>query len=225
MITFGQEKIETYCGLTCSTCEYRQDKACGGCIATEGKPFHGKCEVAECAKSKGRRFCGECPDFPCDILKRYSFDATHGDKGARIEHCKAIKAELVAEARQGLNPIAFCGLSCNHCFLGQWCGGCRSEYNGCSYATLFEDGVCPNVRCAKEHQLEGCYQCQDLSACTKGFYEKENEAKACALFIQKHGEDAFMQAITKLFASGEGQKAFNGACSKDEALKLLETYN
>jgi hypothetical protein len=224
MITFGKEKIETYCGLECKNCEFMHNKTCAGCIATNGKPFHGKCDIAECAKLKGKRFCGECEDFPCEILKRYSFDTTHGDNGVRIERCKSLKAELVAEARCGINPIAFCGLSCNHCFLGKWCGGCRSEYNGCSYATICADGVCPNAKCAKEKQLEGCYQCSELSNCFKGFYEKDNEAKACALFIQKYGEDCFTKTIDKLFKSGEGEKAFNGECSKDIAFQLLEKY-
>ncbi|MDR0908395.1 MAG: DUF3795 domain-containing protein [Spirochaetaceae bacterium] len=223
MLTFGQEKIESYCGIECKKCEY-QSGGCAGCIALKGILPWGKCDIAECAKEKGKRFCGECADFPCEIINRYSFDAEHGDNGARIEHCKALKAELVEEARQGINPIAYCGLSCNHCFLGQWCGGCKSEYNACGNATLFEDCVCPNVRCAKEQQIEGCYQCSELAACTKGFFENDNEAKASALFIQKYGEKCFMQAVTKLFDSGEGAKAFNGSCRKEAALQLLEKY-
>jgi hypothetical protein len=47
--------------------------------------------VAECAVSKGKQFCGDCENFPCKTLKRYSFDAEQGDNGARIENCSKIK--------------------------------------------------------------------------------------------------------------------------------------
>ena len=67
-----KEQIDTYCGLCCATCEYKKENNCKGCISSGGKPFHGECEIAECAKKKNIRFCGECSDFPCDILKKYS---------------------------------------------------------------------------------------------------------------------------------------------------------
>lgn len=88
-------EFDTYCGLSYKDCEYKLSMNCGGCIVSKGHPFHGSCEVAECAKQMGRRFCGECGDFPCEILNRYSFDKEHGDNGARIENCKLIKSGLV----------------------------------------------------------------------------------------------------------------------------------
>jgi len=91
----SQVMFDTFCGLKCSTCEFKEKFNCGGCIASGGKPFHGKCDVADCAISKGVRFCGECRNFPCEILKKYSFDKEHGDNGARIEHCKALISEMV----------------------------------------------------------------------------------------------------------------------------------
>ncbi len=220
-------KFDTYCGLSCESCEYREKMNCGGCIATEGKPFHGKCDVAECAKSKNRRFCGECADFPCDLLKKYSYDAEQGDNGARIENCKRIKTELVAQARKGLNPLAVCGFSCNHCSFGEWCGGCRSNYNCCSYGTLFENDVCPNVSCAAERGLEGCYQCDDLDQCNKGYYSVENEysAKAAALFIREYGSERSGQALTKLMAAEkETGESTEKAKSVEEAFALLKKY-
>ena len=48
------EGMDSYCGLCCETCEFRESMNCGGCIATGGKPFHGACEIAECAKKKGK---------------------------------------------------------------------------------------------------------------------------------------------------------------------------
>ena len=84
---------DSFCGLKCKECQFKAIHDCKGCLASGGKPFHGKCEVADCAISKKKRFCGDCADFPCKILKKYSFNKEHGDNGARIENCKRIKTE------------------------------------------------------------------------------------------------------------------------------------
>lgn len=197
--------ITTYCGLECDTCEYREKCHCGGCIATGGKPFHGKCDVANCAVSKGVRFCGECADFPCETLKRYSYDAEQGDNGARIEHCKEQKHALVAQAREGLDPIGYCGHHCDHCFLGEFCGGCRSDYDCCSYATICEGGICPNAACVKEKQLDGCWQCEALDDCPKGYFSADDGyiAKAAALFIREYGKKDYDLAHQAIAAAGK----------------------
>lgn len=82
--------IDTRCGLRCEGCEYIKSHGCGGCIATDGHPFHGECPVAHCAQDKGYVHCGECPDIPCGLLTQYSCDPENGDTppGARIEQCK-----------------------------------------------------------------------------------------------------------------------------------------
>lgn len=219
--------FDTYCGLSCRDCTYKDAFHCGGCIATAGRPFHGACEVAECAKRKKKRFCGECADFPCEILTRYAHDPEHGDHGARLERCQEIKTALVREARAGVNPVSYCGHHCDFCFLGQWCGGCRSDYNCCSFATLFEDGVCPNVACVKAKNLAGCFACDDLRACQIGYYGQPNEyiAKATALFVQKHGEAAYTEALQAALAAGQQYpKSFDETGSVESALALLERY-
>lgn len=220
-------KIDSYCGLACEECEYKLKNECGGCIATKGNPFHGKCDVAECVKKRGIGFCGECEKFPCDTLKAYSFDKEHGDDGQRIENCREQKAALVKKAREGLDPVSVCGHHCDYCFLGQWCGGCRSNYNCCSYALLSEDRVCPNVRCAGEKGLDGCYDCDNLINCKKGYYgiEKEFVAKATALFIQKYGKEVYTGTLQKAIANGMNYpKSFDETGSVEEALRLLESF-
>ncbi|HEX2954765.1 MAG TPA: DUF3795 domain-containing protein, partial [Bacillota bacterium] len=169
--------IDTYCGLSCAECDMKEKNQCNGCIATEGHPFHGGCEIAECVKKKNLQFCGECEHLPCEIISRYSNDEEHGDhpKGARIERCKSLKAALVKEAREGINPVSYCGFHCDFCFFKEWCGGCRSDYNCCSFATISEDKICPNVKCAKDKGLNGCYECNELTDCVKGFYSRSNE--------------------------------------------------
>ena len=219
-----EDMFDTYCGLKCSTCEFKDKFNCAGCITSGGKPFHGKCEVADCAISKNKRFCGECEHFPCEILKRYSFDKKNGDNGERIEHCKYLKIEMVKKARKGINPIGICGHHCDYCFLGQWCGGCRSSYNCCSFATLFEDNICPNVKCAKDNNLDGCFQCNKLSSCEIGHYGKKGEyiAKATALFIKKYGEKSYSETLKQAIKDGLNYpKSFDETGNVESAFKLL----
>ena len=85
--------IESKCGILCVSCEFREKYGCGGCIETGGHPFYGECSVANCCKNKGVTYCGECSDFPCELLVKFSCDPEHGDnpKGARIEQCKKWK--------------------------------------------------------------------------------------------------------------------------------------
>ncbi len=81
--------IETYCGLHCSTCTFKDSTGCGGCIETGGQPFHGECPVALCCIEKQVPHCGACDGFPCVLLMQYSCDIEHGDKpiGERIRQC------------------------------------------------------------------------------------------------------------------------------------------
>lgn len=85
--------IDTRCGLCCAVCEYKSPCNCGGCVATNGKPFHGDCPVATCAQNKKLMHCGECDEFPCKLLSDFSSDPNHGDtpSGARIEVLRALK--------------------------------------------------------------------------------------------------------------------------------------
>lgn len=80
--------FESRCGLLCSECSYKESCSCGGCIETNGHPFHGECPIAVCCQEKGYNHCGNCPDLPCEQLYAYSYlDKEHGDNppGARIQ--------------------------------------------------------------------------------------------------------------------------------------------
>lgn len=121
-----------------------------------------------------------------------------------IEAMLRIKNRLCKLARKGVDPIAYCGFSCNHCFLAQWCGSCRTDYSICSYATCFADHTCPNAACCQSKMLDGCYECDELYTCVKGFYAPENDganaAKAQAMFIRKYGKKAFLNVHKALHA-------------------------
>ena len=119
-----------------------------------------------------------------------------------IEAMQRIKNRLCRLARKGVDPIAYCGFSCDHCFLSQWCGSCRTAYNTCSFATVSPDGKCPNAVCCQEKGIDGCYECGLLETCDKGFYTPSNDganaARAQAMYIREHGKKAFLKVHDRL---------------------------
>ncbi len=144
-----------------------------------------------------------------------------------IEAMRRIKNKLCKNARKGVDPVAYCGFSCNHCFLGEWCGSCRSDYNTCSFATIYEDKKCPNMVCCMEKNIDGCYECPELEDCTKGFYTPGNDgassAKAQAMFIRKYGKKAFLAVHDRLHERYDFAKT-QEILGQDmhEGLKILE---
>ena len=119
-----------------------------------------------------------------------------------IEAMQRIKNRLCKLARKGVDPIAYCGFSCNHCFLSEWCGSCRTAYNTCSFATVSPDGKCPNAVCCQKKGIDGCYACDQLENCGKGFYTPSNDganaARAQAMYIRKHGKKEFLKMHDRL---------------------------
>ena len=81
------EKIESRCGICCSQCEYQEKEGCKGCVDIE-TPFWGKCDVKECVEGKKLENCGQCDEFPCDLLNAFAYDEKEGDNGLRIEQCR-----------------------------------------------------------------------------------------------------------------------------------------
>lgn len=150
-------------------------------------------------------------------------------KDERLSNGAKWKAEIVEKARQGVDMTAYCGFSCNHCFLGEWCGGCRSAFNCCSYGTLHEKGKCPNADCCQKKGIDGCYACSELETCTKGFYQPENDGagacKAQAMFIKKYGKEEFFRVHDKLHESYNFKKTQEilGNDAK-KGLQILEGY-
>ncbi len=144
-----------------------------------------------------------------------------------VEAMRRIKNELCRQARKGVDPIAYCGFSCRHCFLGAWCGSCRTTYNTCSFATASQDGMCPNAVCCREKGIDGCYECAMLETCEKGFYHPSsdgaNAAKAQAMYIGKHGKKEFLKLQDRLHAKydfARTQEILGQDCRK--GLMILE---
>jgi len=60
------EKLIGACGLYCGWCPYyivgTKEFKCEGCWSRE------KCEIRDCATSRGIKICTFCPEFPCQKL-------------------------------------------------------------------------------------------------------------------------------------------------------------
>jgi len=90
--------VESRCGILCSECSYREPNNCPGCV-NAGRIFWGECSVKKCCEAKKLSHCGKCADFPCEVIKEYSYDKEHGDNppGARIEMCRKWMEEECSE--------------------------------------------------------------------------------------------------------------------------------
>ena len=143
-----------------------------------------------------------------------------------IEAMCRIKNRLCKQARKGVDPVAYCGLSCDHCFLMEWCGGCRTAYNACSNATCAPDGVCPNAACCRASGLDGCYACDALAGCQKGFYANGNDGnavKALSLFSRKYGKRAVLATMDRLHQRYDFEKIQEIlGYDIEEGLRILE---
>ena len=145
-----------------------------------------------------------------------------------VEAMRRIKNKLCQQAKKGVDQIAYCGLSCAHCFLTAWCGSCRTIYNTCSFATCSPNGVCPNTACCKEKGLDGCYECSELYDCKKGFYslgKETNAIRAMALFIQKYGKKELLRVMDTMHSKKKFEKIQEVLGEEiDEGLKILEEW-
>ena len=83
--------IKSRCGIVCDTekCKEAFGVDCPGCLHIS-KPIWGdSCPVKDCCEGKKLDHCGECDDFPCELLNSFAFGKEHGSgDGAMIEQCK-----------------------------------------------------------------------------------------------------------------------------------------
>ena len=57
--------------------------------------------------------------------------------------------------------------------------------------------MCDNVRCCREKELYGCWECPELNGCKKGFYGSPDGSlcKPNAMFIAKYGWEAYVRFL------------------------------
>ena len=78
---------ESRCGIRCEKCEGREEVHCNGCLNME-KPFWGgECSVKRCCEERGLNHCGECEDFPCEVLSSMGVEKGYDPK-PRLRQCR-----------------------------------------------------------------------------------------------------------------------------------------
>ncbi|HWT73678.1 MAG TPA: DUF3795 domain-containing protein [Mobilitalea sp.] len=84
--------FESRCGVCCNSCERKEKVACKGCVHMD-KPFWGgRCEVKICCEGKNMNHCGECNEFPCNMLSNMGKEQGY-DASPKIEQCKKWRNE------------------------------------------------------------------------------------------------------------------------------------
>lgn len=53
------------CGFYCGSCPSYLSSSCSDCMEAHRA---GDCFTRDCVLEKKLRFCGQCPDFPCDTI-------------------------------------------------------------------------------------------------------------------------------------------------------------
>lgn len=79
--------VESRCGVLCDICERKEAVKCTGCIHMENPFWGGECEVKTCCEKNSHNHCGECYQFPCEMLSNMGKDQGF-DPGPKIEQCK-----------------------------------------------------------------------------------------------------------------------------------------
>ncbi|AOR25106.1 DUF3795 domain-containing protein [Clostridium taeniosporum] len=79
--------FESRCGVLCNSCKRKEQVHCNGCINMV-KPFWGgECKVKSCCENKILNHCGECIDFPCEMLSTMGVKEGF-DPAPKIANCK-----------------------------------------------------------------------------------------------------------------------------------------
>jgi hypothetical protein len=137
--------LMAFCGLYCGACSFKvafDEKSrehiknmpakydqyknaelefCPGCRLDSQ---HTDCKIRNCAKSKGLTHCGECPDFPCIILKAFNDDGMPHHAGC-IPNLKTIKEKGLDSFLEGQEKYWTCSCGVKTSWYLQNCVGCK----------------------------------------------------------------------------------------------------
>ena len=72
-----------FCGVDCSVCSDYISEKCPGCRQTEW-PEGDACPPVSCCGERAIRFCGECGQFPCEMMKDFYRESESHEKAYRL---------------------------------------------------------------------------------------------------------------------------------------------
>lgn len=81
------------CGADCEKCPFKN--GCGGCAATNGRPFGEECIIASCTENCEHR--GKCADMPCRLKEELikEFNSLGIEDMERITELFSLKGSFV----------------------------------------------------------------------------------------------------------------------------------
>lgn len=138
------DEILGYCGLYCRGCavyqateagggfEYEPGSVatCRGCNSSELSIWCSDCEIKNCARERGVRYCLECEDFPCDKSRRFMYDPElpyHRDVPEMMLRLRQVGLETWAEEQSRKWICKSCGADFS--WFAQRCPGCGTAVN------------------------------------------------------------------------------------------------
>lgn len=104
------------CGMNCKVC-YKHcyhKKPCDGCLKSDmGKPEHcRKCKIKVCVKGKGLKYCFECSDYPCKLIKNLERSYNKRYQKSLMENSEVVKnqgLEIFMEVQKVKYTCSKCG--------------------------------------------------------------------------------------------------------------------
>ena len=88
--------FESRCGVCCNSCERKEKVGCRGCLNMKTPFWGGECKVKSCCEDKKIDHCGQCNDFPCEMLANMGKEQGF-DPAVKIEQCRKWAEEENAE--------------------------------------------------------------------------------------------------------------------------------
>ncbi|MFC1887181.1 DUF3795 domain-containing protein [Candidatus Cloacimonadota bacterium] len=95
------------CGLNCARCDLHEQNECKGCRGTQDKHWSPNCKLLACADSKGLKYCFECEELPCEILRSFASDA-HDHHRITVENLLKMKKLGLQEWIKQQDKVMFC---------------------------------------------------------------------------------------------------------------------
>lgn len=79
--------FESRCGVCCNSCGRREQVGCRGCLRMERPFWSGTCGVKSCCEGRALNHCGECPEFPCEMLSTMGVEQGF-DPAPKLAQCR-----------------------------------------------------------------------------------------------------------------------------------------
>ena len=79
--------FESRCGVCCGSCERKEKVNCKGCVEMAAPFWGGVCKVKSCCEDRKYNHCGNCVDFPCEMLANMGKEQGF-DPSLKIEQCR-----------------------------------------------------------------------------------------------------------------------------------------